>query len=267
MQPFTSTAAADGGFPVGPDLVEWIERSEDFPLDKAHEINGYRWSRSQGGRFRKFTSAPNLGWAEFFLHNPWQKVEGPLLDIGCAGGHSLEYCAAQGIRPLFGVDIGAAYVRKARARVPCALIRHADFLELPYESDSFNAIFVRGSLHLTTTKGFLTALRESYRVLNAGGLIYIHRRFRPTVSEQRRARRFNLFTYLIYREPLSTDPNQKLWLIRNFVPEPQLTSMIRSVGFLPLGVPPATIYTTVDGKGNERHSVAYICTKVPSSRD
>ena len=265
MQQLTSTNAEDVEYPVGEALLDWIERSDDFPVQMAHEVNRRRESKARVQRLRKFTDEQDDGWMELFVDNPWQKVEGPLLDLGCRDGADLEYCAARGVRPLAGVDIGAVYVDKAQARVPQASIRQADFLSLPFESDSFNAIIARGSLDLTTTKGLLAALREAYRVLRAGGLIYIHRRFKPALLDLRRARRISLFTYLVYRRPLLKQPVQKIRTVRNFMPEQQLTSLIRSVGFVPLGEPAARVFRTPDGRGDVPCSVAYICMKKPRS--
>jgi SAM-dependent methyltransferase len=262
-------ASGCGEYPVGQALVDWIDRSEDFPLSKAHEINTRHWTKQRGRRFSKFLEVHGGGWAAMFLDNPWQKVEGPLLEVGCAGGHNLEYFAAKGIRPLFGIDATPAYVEKARARVPRASIQLGDFLNLPFESGSLGSIVARGTLHVTTTKGLLASLREAHRVLKQGGLMYINTRIKPALLERGRERRLSLFTYLIYKMPKEQRPGgerPRLCMVRNFVPEPQLTSLIASLGFLPLGDPPARLFTTRDDRGDVRESVSYVCMKTPAVR-
>lgn len=253
----------DVEYPVGQDLVDWINSSEDVPLDRAHAVNSARWSKDHNRKFRKFSES-TLRSIEFFFDNPWQKPQGPLLDMGCAGGHHLKYCADRGIQPLYGIDIAEPFVKIAQERVPQAVIQRGDLLNLPYESNSFNAVVARGVLHITTTKGLLLALKEAQRVLKEGGLLYIHTRYKPALLEQNKVKRVRLFTYVIYKEARDRgegSPRKKIGMIRNFVPVPQLTSIIESVGFALLGDPPATISELTDERGDVRYNVAYICRK------
>jgi|DewCreStandDraft_5_1066085.scaffolds.fasta_scaffold29717_1 ubiquinone/menaquinone biosynthesis C-methylase UbiE len=94
-----------------------------------------------------------------------------VLDIGCGdGGFTVEIGSVIGTEELYGLDIDANRVKKARERGIKAIVHDAN-TRLPYEDDCFDVVVTNQLLeHLNDTDGFF---REVRRVLKPGGYAVI----------------------------------------------------------------------------------------------
>ncbi len=202
------------------DLISRIESWPDFPIEEAHKLNRNRWSDINSPNAQKFSHREPEEDIINFFDNFGSVIQAPLLDLGCAGGHNLEVAYKRGIFPLYGVDISSAFVSDALARVPSAEVRAGDMKNLPYEDNYFRTIVARGVFHLTTANGLLVVLGEANRVMTSSGILYVMVRHLPDEDEKPRVRKFdegNKFTYLVYENPLSENPNQNPIMVRNYV--------------------------------------------------
>jgi ubiquinone/menaquinone biosynthesis C-methylase UbiE len=100
-----------------------------------------------------------------------------VLDVGCGTGWCLAGLAAAGAEPqtLHGVDLDAARVEAARARVAGALIEVGDARSLPYAAHTFGVVLLVVVLSsLQGAPDAVTALREARRVLAPGGVLLVY---------------------------------------------------------------------------------------------
>ena len=92
------------------------------------------------------------------------------LDIGCGEGHNTRLVAARGAR-MTAVDISPRFIRYARDREreePHGIVYlNASGCALPFPGESFD--FVVAFMSLMDMAGHEEGVRESYRVLRAGG--------------------------------------------------------------------------------------------------
>ena len=94
-----------------------------------------------------------------------------VLDIGCGLGGSLIFLRdSYGIVP-FGADIEPATAEKAKAALGTDCVICADACRLPFDEESFDAIFMECVLTLIPEP--VKALREAKRVLSPGGFLVI----------------------------------------------------------------------------------------------
>lgn len=219
-------------FAAGQRLLDWIGRGKDFPLAQAHAINRASWSDTASERFERYDIAAPTGGIQCFFAGAPARVEGPLLDLACAGGHNLAFLEKQGVAPLYGVDISRPLLQLARKRVRSARVQQADMVALPFPSRFFKTVIARGALHNTTTTGFVRTLMEIHRVLRDDGIVFLRRRFRP--AEEQSYTRVSLHTYL--RVGRDGAPE----VVRNYMPPGVLKSLIEAVGFDLTGDPPMT---------------------------
>lgn len=94
----------------------------------------------------------------------------PVLDVACGTGRHLEHLAAQG-RRVIGVDLTAAMLEKARARVPGAELKEGDVLALPVEDAE--VVGVVSALALEHVSDLPRAYAELARVVRPGGWVVI----------------------------------------------------------------------------------------------
>jgi ubiquinone/menaquinone biosynthesis C-methylase UbiE len=95
---------------------------------------------------------------------------GIVLDVGCGNGRDLQYLARKGYTAL-GIDLSAGLLRIARRNhSELALM---DMRRLGFSSHSFEGLWVCASfLHIPKTQARPT-LREFYRILKPGGVLYV----------------------------------------------------------------------------------------------
>ena len=93
--------------------------------------------------------APRFGaWGEQVEGDPWERFLGELVDrlpsrarvvdLGCGNGAKLR--RLDGSFELLGVDISEEQLRLARTEVPGATFVHADFTELDFPAEAFDAV-------------------------------------------------------------------------------------------------------------------------------
>lgn len=244
---------------LGRALVDWIVNSVDFPLAEAHSINSASWSDDASRRFNRFNLDAETGGIGSFLENPWVTPEGPLLDIACTSGHNLSLFSRRGIQPLYGIDISLPFVELAKKRVPGAFVHRADMVALPFRTGYFKTVVARGIFHNTTTQGFLKAMTEVHRVLRDDGVLFLRRRYRPFSFD--RLTHYALYTYLEFDGARPETGGLRPTFVRNFVPPPQIKSLIESVGFKLIGDPPMRVVEQINNEGKWRYSIECICTK------
>jgi ubiquinone/menaquinone biosynthesis C-methylase UbiE len=84
-----------------------------------------------------------------------------ILDAGCAAGRDCKLFWDRGFK-VTGVDVSEGLIDVA----------HSNFLELPFEDKSFEAVWAHQSLlHLETPKDVQKALSEFHRILKPGGVL------------------------------------------------------------------------------------------------
>jgi len=117
-----------------------------------------------------------------FIRHHLQEIKGAprdilLLDVGCGTGGSAISFAGMGYQ-VYGVDSSASAIEIAKKK-SCengggCTFSVADFKELPYQSNWFDAIFAQGSLYYGTASDFMDAVSEIYRVMKRGGCLRIY---------------------------------------------------------------------------------------------
>jgi len=111
-----------------------------------------------------------------------------VLDLGCGTGDFVAAVAACGARPI-GVDLSAGMLREARRRLPAHALTRADALALPLRDASVDAVV--SGFALRNLLSVAAALRESARVLRAGGRIALLEVDVPRSALTRRALDFH----------------------------------------------------------------------------
>ncbi|SHJ26011.1 DVU_1556 family methyltransferase [Parasporobacterium paucivorans] len=94
-----------------------------------------------------------------------------VLDIGCGTGTTLHYLTSNYGCHISGIDLSATAVSAACKLLPGATLIQADACNLPFGSDSFNAVFMECTLTLFPDP--LKALKEAFRVLSPNGTLII----------------------------------------------------------------------------------------------
>jgi SAM-dependent methyltransferase len=105
------------------------------------------------------------------------RLTGPVLDLGCASGHLLDYMVDRGIR-CAGADITLRPLAIARQR----LSGHSNFLgvvalsdrhSLPYKTGSFEAVFLLETIEHLFPDQSVQLMREIKRILRPGGRLIV----------------------------------------------------------------------------------------------
>jgi SAM-dependent methyltransferase len=99
-----------------------------------------------------------------------------VLDVGCGTGVFLRLCADRGA-VVAGLDVSAAMVEAARARVPEADLRVGDVQALPYADEAFD--LVTGFASFFYADDVVAALREAARVARPGAAVVVQVFGRP----------------------------------------------------------------------------------------
>jgi 2-amino-4-hydroxy-6-hydroxymethyldihydropteridine diphosphokinase len=105
---------------------------------------------------------------------PLVPAEASVLDIACAAGRDAGYMMAKGFK-VTGIDYSKELLKLARQKYPAIAFVQGDFTKLPFEDESFEAIWCKAALvHLPSQKEVKKALTEFWRVLKPGGAIMIN---------------------------------------------------------------------------------------------
>lgn len=101
------------------------------------------------------------------------KGRGPVADLGCGPGMVAAYLAAQGVSPVFGVDISPRMIARATDLYPGLEFQTSDFRKLSAADDSLAGITAFYSLIHTPRTEVQAVLREFQRALAPGGLMLL----------------------------------------------------------------------------------------------
>ncbi|HBP20329.1 MAG TPA: class I SAM-dependent methyltransferase [Planctomycetes bacterium] len=92
-----------------------------------------------------------------------------LLDLGCGVGRALELAQERYGCALAGIDVAAAMIERARARVPAADLHHGSVDALPFADAAFSHVVSVEAIYYFEDP--LAVFREVARVLQAGGRV------------------------------------------------------------------------------------------------
>jgi SAM-dependent methyltransferase len=97
---------------------------------------------------------------------------GSVCDIGCGPGHVARYLSERGVQ-VFGCDLSLKMVDQARRLNPGMEFRQGDMMALESPDQTLAGIVAFYSIiHIPRAK-VVQALRELYRVLRPGGLLFL----------------------------------------------------------------------------------------------
>ena len=135
------------------------------------------------------------GWEEMFSKRNWGKYPAEelivftmrnfknvkdrsaleLLEVGCGPGANIWYLAREGFN-VKGIDGSKTAIEQCRARLESeglsAELSVGDILKLPYEDDSFDAVYDNECIYCNSWADSKRILKEINRVLKPGGKLY-----------------------------------------------------------------------------------------------
>lgn len=98
-----------------------------------------------------------------------------VLDLGCGRGRHTLLFAENGFETT-GMDVSESAVESTQKLLADhgqkCVIKQADMRQIPFEDESFDAVFSYLTLHHSDTKGVASALNEIYRILKPNGEVY-----------------------------------------------------------------------------------------------
>ncbi|HVG21193.1 MAG TPA: class I SAM-dependent methyltransferase [Blastocatellia bacterium] len=97
---------------------------------------------------------------------------GPVCDIGCGPGHVARYLHERQVN-VFGIDISAGMVERARELNPGIEFRQGDMLALDIEDEAWGGAVAFYSIINIPRDEVVTALRELNRVMRSGGVLLL----------------------------------------------------------------------------------------------
>ena len=93
---------------------------------------------------------------------------GRILEAGCGNGRVLRFYKDKGF-DIAGVDFAETALRKLKEADPQLNLQLADIRDLPFQAEVFQWVLAFGIYHNFDVHGLRKALRETFRVLKAGG--------------------------------------------------------------------------------------------------
>jgi SAM-dependent methyltransferase len=155
---------------------------EDMDLREEHRRHREFWNRRLSHRAQ---TERQFRYQYDFYERYRDRLEEPILDVGCGDGEFLEFLMKKGWKDVHGIDISETAVRLTRERLLPHMggdeeirVRMGDmaFLSRYYDEGSFRTIVCEGTFHQTTYSGARLTVHEMSRVLSHGGLAYISAR-------------------------------------------------------------------------------------------
>jgi ubiquinone/menaquinone biosynthesis C-methylase UbiE len=95
-----------------------------------------------------------------------------ILDAGCAAGRDCQMLSTKGYS-VTGIDLLENLLTIAKREYPALRFVHGDIRTLPFENNSFDAIWANAILHHLIKKDMKRALREFFRVLKPNGIVFV----------------------------------------------------------------------------------------------
>ena len=104
----------------------------------------------------------------------WVSDESTILDYGCGYGRVLGELFKEGYEHLIGLDFSPAMIQAAREQYPEIQFEVVESATIPLPDASVDGVLLFSVLTcIPTDEGQRALLKEVYRVLNRGGLLYI----------------------------------------------------------------------------------------------
>ena len=101
-----------------------------------------------------------------------QKPNIRILDAGCGTGFNLTYYGAAGKRDVYGLDLATDAIEWVRKR-GFRKVAQASVTDIPFHSETFDLVFSFDVLQQLASDRNETGIREMYRVLKPGGLVFV----------------------------------------------------------------------------------------------
>jgi SAM-dependent methyltransferase len=128
--------------------------------------HGFPSSYVSGEDWRRKKSKKLLKWITSYI-----KPEGPILDIGCAGGFFLDEAEKIGFKS-FGIDTSPVFVKYIENRFsPLISVKQGNFSDEYIMPNFFNVITCFDTIGYSTDPG--KDLRKIYSLLNKGGYLFM----------------------------------------------------------------------------------------------
>ncbi len=129
----------------------------------------------QGGRLNRY---PFDQVVSFVLGNyaSTNRAKVKIIDMGCGGGNHVKFLADEGF-DFYGVDGSEKSIELTSDLVGASSrgkLSVADFTNLPYESDYFDALIDRQSMGHNSAADIVLIVKEIYRILKNGGRYHGH---------------------------------------------------------------------------------------------
>jgi len=100
------------------------------------------------------------------------KGAGRVCDLGCGPGHVARYLSDRGV-DVFGIDLSPGMIEQARKLNPVMEFQQGNMLALEVEDGAWAAIVAFYSIVHIPKTDILQALREMFRALKPGGLLFL----------------------------------------------------------------------------------------------
>ncbi len=109
-------------------------------------------------------------WVEDFANQ--FKKGARILDVGCGSGRDALFLSQKGLT-ITGIDFSKELIQIAREKVPQATFLVMDFEKLTFSNNSFDGIWANASLLHMPRKKLLPVLKKLYKILVAGGYVFM----------------------------------------------------------------------------------------------
>jgi len=97
-----------------------------------------------------------------------------ILDYGCGYGRTCEELYHLGFHNIIGIDSSQMMIERGKRESPHLNLQTLENKNIPYDSDTFDAIILFAVLTcIPTNEGQQALMGEIYRVLRPGGIVYI----------------------------------------------------------------------------------------------
>lgn len=146
-----------------------------------------------------------------------------ILDVGCGGGRDTKIFTQKGFF-VTGIDASGVLVNIAKKKVPTAVFKKMDVLNLKFKPESFDAIWAQAILLHLKRKDVPKALKSFYKILKLGGYIHVNvkqGKGEEYVKEKLSGGHERFYTYFSEKEIIDLIKNQGFKIIHSHIlPDP-----------------------------------------------